>query len=89
MTTTEKLGRNVRTIARHQRITMKALSEAMGYKNVQVLYTRLSGESRTDIEEVERLAEILGTTVSVLLSDPSGLLIHQSTWDRELADQAA
>lgn len=92
MGTTERVAINVRTIARARGITMKSLAEGVGWKNVQVLYTRLSGVSKMKVEELDQIAEALGTTPERLLSDPSTLLESISRWmsiTPELVSRAA
>lgn len=92
MTTTERVAVNIRTIARGRGISMKNLAALMGWKNVQVLYTRLSGESKMSVDELDKFAEHLSTTPERLLSDPSTLLESISRWmmtSAELDAQAA
>lgn len=59
---------------------MRALSKRMGYNHEQVLYTRLSGETKMSVDELEQLAEILGVPAELLLSDPSTLLARTRAW---------
>lgn len=80
MSTTEKIGANVRVIARARGLSLRAVSKAMGFNNEQVLYTRLSGVSRMSVTELERLADILSVSVVTLLSDPSTLIGSEKSW---------
>jgi transcriptional regulator with XRE-family HTH domain len=80
MKTVERVATNVRTIARNRGLTMKELSKRMGYRNEQILYTRLSGDSKMSVDELERAAEILDVAAEVLLSDPSELLSRMRGW---------
>jgi len=89
MSTSKRVGTNVRTIARARGITIKELSKRMGYKNEQVLYTRLSGESKLSVDELEKLAEVLDTEAATLLSDISGLLVRTRGWGTAVEAQAA
>lgn len=70
-------------------MSLRAVAKAMDFNNEQVLFTRLSGKTTMSVEELEKLAGVLEVEVSVLLSDPDGLLFDGRTWIRELADQAA
>lgn len=69
MTTTERVARNVRLLAQYRGMKLRQLSAEMGYKREQLLYARLSGESKLSVDELEQLALILDVPASDLLAD--------------------
>lgn len=88
MSTTERIGTNVRTIARARGLSLRGIAKAMDFNNEQVLFTRLSGKSKMSVIELEKLAGILEVDVAVLLGDPSDLVGRTSGWWSVTADQS-
>lgn len=89
MSTTERIGANVRTIARARGLSLRAIAKEMNFNNEQVLFTRLSGKSKMSVTELERLAAILDVPIDLLLRDPSRLLGSENLWLSVTADQTA
>ncbi len=83
----QRVGKNVKTVARARGISIRALSAAMGYKSEQVLHTRLSGVSKLSVDELDQLADILEVPVAVLLSDPSTLVGSNPLWSYVFPDE--
>lgn len=89
MSTNQRIGTNVRIIAKARGMSLRAIAKAMKFNNEQVLFTRLSGKSKITAEEVARLAQILEVEVAVLFSDPDDLVGRTSGWWSVTADQTA
>lgn len=59
MTTSERIATNIRTIARARNVKLKDLSDQLGFRHEQQLYTRLRSGRFTAVELAEA-ADILG-----------------------------
>lgn len=97
MTAKEQVATNIRTIARARHVTMRGLSQELGFKNEQNLYNRLNS-GNFSVEELAETARILDVEPGDLFGDPlqtkgrarqSDLDVQSSRWIDGRAAEAA
>lgn len=65
----EQVGRNIRAEAKRNGITIRALSEALGFTSEQQLHYRLAGKTAFTLDEFMAIAATLDTALADLLRD--------------------